>query len=178
MKVTAGKFKGRTLNENTFDHIRPTADMVKQAIFNKLFEKIEGARVLDLFCGTGALGIEAISRGADEVVFVDKDRNSVNLTLSNLKKLNLSPRVLLLDYATALEKLRGEKFDIILLDPPYKSNLYTPALKLIDKYSLLQTDGIIVCEHERGEKIDYSPFVVFDERGYGIKEVTYLTDRL
>lgn len=178
MKVTAGKFKGRTLIENTFNHIRPTADMVKQAIFNKLYEKIEGAKTLDLFCGTGALGIEAISRGAKEVVFVDKDKNSINLTLSNLKKLNLSPRVLHLDYADALAKLRGEKFDLIFIDPPYKSKLYSPALKLIFEYSLLQDDGIIICEHERGEKIDYSPYVVFDERGYGIKEVTYLTDRL
>ncbi len=178
MKVTAGKFKGRTLIENTFEHIRPTADMVKQSIFNKLFEKISGAKVLDLFCGTGALGIEAISRGASEVVFVDKDKNSINLTLSNLKKLNLSPKVLQLDYADAIRKLEGEKFDLILIDPPYKSQLYENALKLIHQYSLLQEDGIIVCEHERGEKIDYSPFSVLDERGYGIKGVTYLTDCL
>ncbi len=178
MKVTSGKFKGRVLNDNPFDHIRPTADMVKQAIFNKLFEKIEGAKALDLFCGTGALGIEAISRGAKEVVFVDKDKNSINLTLSNLKKLNLSPRIIHLDYADALRKLSGEKFDLIFIDPPYKSNLYENAIKLIHQYSLLQQEGIIICEHERNEKIDYSPYLVVDERGYGIKGITYLSDRL
>ncbi len=177
MKVTAGKYKGRVLNENTFEHIRPTADMVKQSIFNKLFEKVNGAKVLDLFCGTGALGIEAISRGARDAVFVDKDKNSIKLTKSNLQKLGLSPSVYLCDYQEALRKMQGEKFDIILLDPPYKAGLYENALKLIEKYDILEDDGVIVCEHERGEKIDYSLYDKADEKQYGIKEVTYLTKK-
>ena len=82
MRVTAGKFKGRILIENKFEHIRPTADMVKQAMFNKLAFVVPEAKVLDLFCGTGALGIEAISRGANEVVFADKDSRSIALTKS------------------------------------------------------------------------------------------------
>ena len=87
MRVTAGKFKGRNLIDNKYEHIRPTADMVKQAIFNKLAFDLPNSRALDLFCGTGALGIEAISRGAREVVFIDKDPRSVALTKANLEKM-------------------------------------------------------------------------------------------
>ncbi len=82
MRVTTGKYRGRKLIENKYDHIRPTADVVKQAVFNKLAFVVLDSRVLDLFCGTGALGIEAISRGASEVVFADKDPRSVALTKS------------------------------------------------------------------------------------------------
>ena len=89
MKVITGKFGGRKLLDNKYEHIRPTADMVKQAVFNKLVDRIIGAKVLDLFCGTGALGIEAISRGAGEVIFVDKDKRSISLTEQNLKNLGI-----------------------------------------------------------------------------------------
>ena len=174
MKVTFGKFGGRKLIDNKYDHIRPTADMVKQAIFNKLAEKIDGARVLDLFCGTGALGIEALSRGADKVIFADKDRRSVEFTRANLKNFNIEARVICADFVDALKLLKGEKFDIILLDPPYKGGLYEKALHSISLNEVLEKGGVIVCEHEKGEKIDFSPFEEFDKRKYGIKEVSYL----
>ena len=94
MKVSSGKFGGRKLAENKFDHIRPTADIVKQAIFNRLTDEVVGAKVLDLFCGTGALGIEALSRGASEVIFVDKDKRSIMLTNTNLKSLNIQAKTI------------------------------------------------------------------------------------
>ena len=174
MKVTSGKFGGRKLIENTFDHIRPTADMVKQAIFNKLEWQVKDAKVLDLFCGTGALGIEAISRGGREVVFVDKDKRSVMLTQNNLKNLNINARVICADFEQALKQLKDGEFDIILLDPPYKAGLYEKALSLILALNVLSDNGIVVCEHERKTQIDFTGFEIVDEKTYGIKEVTYL----
>ncbi len=173
MKVASGIYGGRKLYENTFQHIRPTADIVKQAMFNKLAFKVANARVLDLFCGTGALGIEAISRGAKEVVFVDKDKRSVDLTLKNLKNLKINAKVLLMDYEKALKSLAGQ-FDIIILDPPYMAGLYENCLKIIYELNLLADDGIIVCEHQKDNFDLQSPFTVESQKRYGIKMLTYL----
>ena len=174
LRVTAGKYKGRVLEENKFEHIRPTADMVKQAIFNKINFDLQGAKVLDLFCGTGALGIEAISRGASEVVFADKDVRSISLTIKNLNKLGLTARVLNATYQNAIKRLSGEKFDIIILDPPYKSGLYEDCVKLIYQSDLLNENGIIVCEQNKEDEFDFSPFETIDIKVYGIKKVCYL----
>lgn len=174
MKVTSGKFGGRRLVENTYQHIRPTADMVKQAVFNKLTYLLNGARVLDLFCGTGALGIEALSRGAKEAVFVDMDKRSIALTNTNLKNLNISAEVYCESFESALIKLKGRQFDLILLDPPYKAGLYEKAFKLISEYGCLSENGVIVCEHEKALKPDFSPFECSDQRSYGIKMISYL----
>ena len=177
MRVTAGKFKGRVLEQNKFDHIRPTADMVKQAIFNKIAFLVPGARVLDLFCGTGALGIEALSRGADEVVFVDKDFRSVALTRQNLAKLGVQAQVVKSDYLNALKYFKGlgKTFDIILLDPPYQSGVYQSCLEAICEYQLLEKGGMIVCEQSKDLSFDFSLFNLESEKLYGIKKVVYLT---
>lgn len=174
MKVTAGKYKGRTLKNIPYSHLRPTADMVKQAMFNKLQFRLNGSRVLDLFSGTGALGIEALSRGAAEVVFVDKDRRSMQLIQENLHFVTEKPLLLLLPFEEALLQLKGKQFDIILLDPPYREKLYESALHHIAAYDLLAPEGVIVCEREKDEQFDIEPFVCVDEKKYGIKTLTYL----
>ncbi|MBE7073914.1 MAG: 16S rRNA (guanine(966)-N(2))-methyltransferase RsmD [Clostridiales bacterium] len=176
MKIVAGKYKGKTLIDRPFAHIRPTADMVKQSIFNKLQFELVDARVLDLFCGTGALGVEALSRGAKEVVFADLDVRSVKLAKDNLALIG-SPaeaKVITGDFRQTIAKLQGQKFDIILIDPPYKSGIYEECLSLIDKANLLEDEGIIVCEQENNIEISYEPFCLLDERVYGIKKVAYL----
>ena len=178
MRITAGKFKGRKLIDRPFEHLRPTADMVKQAIFNKLAFVICGARVLDLFCGTGALGIEAVSRGASRVVMSDLNPKSISLTKDNLKNL-ANPKeceVLQGDYKDVLKKLAGKQFDIIILDPPYKSGIYEDCVRRIFDFNLLAPEGIIVCEHNREDKFDFLPFSVESEKFYGIKAVTYLVN--
>lgn len=174
MRITTGKFGGRKLLDNPYEHIRPTADVVKQSIFNRLMDITQNATVLDLFCGTGALGIEALSRGAKEVIFVDKDPRSVKLTQSNLKKLGISAKVYTADFNVALKTLKGRKFDLILLDPPYMSGVYDKALSLIAEYQLLSENGVIVCEHEKSVQINFAPFELDAEKRYGIKIVTYL----
>lgn len=174
MRVDSGKFKGRRLLENKYDHIRPTTDKVKQALFVKLQFFVPGKKVLDLFCGTGAMGIEAISRGAEKVVFVDKDIRSVQMTKDNLKNLGISEKVNKCDAMIFLEKCQ-EQFDLIILDPPYKSGLYEKILNKINEKQLLSQEGIIVCEHASEDIFDFEKFSVFDEKKYGNITLTYLS---
>ena len=171
MRVDSGIFKGRRLLENKFEHIRPTTDKVRQALFTKLQFFLPNKRVLDLFCGTGALGIEALSRGASEVVFVDKDARSASMTRENLKNLGVKAKVIRCDAVKFVESCE-EKFDLIILDPPYKSGIYE---KIVPKlFPLLEEDGIIVCEHDKKDVFNYSPFVIYDEKRYGNTVLTYL----
>ena len=174
MRVDAGLFKGRRLIENKYDHIRPTTDKVKQALFVKLQFFVPDKNVLDLFCGTGAMGIEAISRGARKVVFVDKDARSVQMTKDNLKNLGITNKVTKMDALLFLDKCE-EKFELIILDPPYKSGLYEKVLAKIFERNLLSEEGIIVCEHAQEDDFDYGSFRVFDEKKYGNIKLTYLS---
>ncbi len=147
MRVITGSVKGRKLKTpDTYD-IRPTTDNVKEALFNILQFDIEGRRVLDLFAGTGQLGIECLSRGAAEVTFVDKDRRSTSIVRQNLKTCGLYAEVIQTD---ALEFLnRCGKYDLIFLDPPYDSGLYVPVLQIINSVDILSDGGIIICETRR-----------------------------
>lgn len=174
MRVDSGKYKGRRLVENKYNHIRPTTDKVKQALFTKLQFFVIDSKVLDLFCGTGAMGIEAISRGARKVFFVDKDYRSVEMTKTNLKNLGIDEKVFKSDAITFIEKC-DEVFDLIILDPPYKSGLYEKVLPIIYEKKLLKDDGIIVCEHAQEDSFDYNSFKVVDEKKYGNIKLTYLS---
>ena len=171
MRVDSGIYKGRKLLENKYDHIRPTTDKVKQALFVKLQFFVPNKKVLDLFCGTGAMGIEALSRGAESVLFVDKDYRSCNMTKENLKNLNIDAKVVKCDAVKFVEVCK-ERYDLIILDPPYKSGLYEKVLPKL--YDILNDDGIIVCEHASNDNFDYAPFEVYDEKKYGNITLTYL----
>ncbi|MEO2082565.1 MAG: 16S rRNA (guanine(966)-N(2))-methyltransferase RsmD [Desulfurobacteriaceae bacterium] len=129
MKVTGGKYKGRRIKSmpkrSDTKLLRPTTGRVKESVFSILNNYLEGVKFLDLFAGTGAVGIEALSRGAGKVVFVESDRRFCNLIRENLKSLRVSPEkyeIMCMDYTEALKKLgkRGEKFDFIYADPPYE----------------------------------------------------------
>lgn len=131
---------------------RPTTDRVKESLFNILAPYIAGTNVLDLFSGTGSLGIEALSRGAASAVFVDKSRECVNTIKGNLEHTKLldMAKVMQDDYASALVKLynSGMKFDIILLDPPYNKNFIQDTLKILLKNDIIRNSGIIAAEHD------------------------------
>lgn len=176
MRIVSGKFRAKKLSPPTHD-IRPTLDKVKQALFTKLQFDIEGATVLDLFSGSGALGIEAISRGAKKVVFVDSNTKSVDLTKKNVSSLKLDGATKIeikkSDYLTYLESAK-EKFDIIILDPPYEKGFYLPALETIAKNSLLAEGGVIVCEHLREQPLKQEFFEVVDIKNYGTVTLSYL----
>lgn len=131
---------------------RPTTDRVKESLFNILAPYIEATSVLDLFAGTGSLGIEALSRGADSAMFVDKSRECVNTINENLEhtKFLEKSKVLQDDYSSVIEKLytTGKKFDIILLDPPYNKNFIQDTLNILLKNDIIKDGGIIAAEHD------------------------------
>lgn len=175
MRIISGKYKGTPLLQPNGLKVRPTGDKVKQALFTKLQFMVQGATVLDLFCGSGSLGIEALSKGAEDIVFVDIDKKSISLTKQNLQKINQSAQVFCCDFKTALKTL-NKKFDIILLDPPYKFNLYTECLKLICVNNLLKNTGIIVCESLKQEDIDFPQMLEkTDEKIYGTVKLTFFS---
>ena len=172
MRVISGKYRGKILFSPTTTLVRPTGDKVKQAIFTKLQFFVADKAVLDLFSGSGALGIEALSRGASQVVFVDKNIDSIKLTKKNLKSINCDAKVLHCDYTIALQTL-NQSFDLILLDPPYASGVYENCLELIYKNNLLSDDGVIVCERDRLKPIDSKYFTLTDTKNYGTVSVDY-----
>ncbi len=144
MRVITGSCRGRKLLEPADMSVRPTTDQVKEALFNIIQCEIEGRRVLDLFAGTGQLGIEALSRGAKECVFVDSSRESVKLVKENLRRCELSANVMQCD---ALGYLRGcGKFDLIFLDPPYGTGQDAAAMLAVKEFDILTKGGIMVCE--------------------------------
>lgn len=150
MRVITGTARGRRLKTPDNYDIRPTTDNVKESVFNIIQFDIEGRQVLDLFAGTGQLGIECLSRGAAGAVFVDRDRDAVRIVKDNLKTCGMKATVLQEDSISFLNHCG--KFDVIFIDPPYDSDLYESALKIINLVDILSEGGIIICEARR-EKV-------------------------
>ena len=146
MRVITGTARGRRLKELEGMETRPTTDRVKEGIFNIIQFDIEGRRILDLFAGTGQLGIEALSRGASTAVFVEQRRDAAELVKDNLKITQLSDkgRVVNGEAMSFLSSAR-EKFDIIFVDPPYAANLWESTLSAISRFDILSNHGIIIC---------------------------------
>ena len=147
MRVITGTARGRRLKELQGMETRPTTDKVKESLFSIIQFDIEGRRVLDLFAGTGQLGIEALSRGAEHCTFVDQRSDAVALIKNNLKVTNLAEkgRVIQGDSLGFL-KTCGEKFDVIFLDPPYRADLLERAVEGIAAFDILREHGIMICE--------------------------------
>ena len=144
MRVITGTCRGRRLLEPAGRDVRPTTDQVKEAMFNIIQFDVEGRKVLDLFAGTGQLGIEVLSRGAADCLFVDSARDSVRLVQENLRRCGLTARVLQCDALGILKS--GEKFDLIFLDPPYGSGLEAKAIEAVKEFDILTRGGIMVVE--------------------------------
>ncbi len=167
MRVITGTARGRKLRAPENMDIRPTADNVKEAVFNMIQFDIQGRRVLDLFAGTGQLGIECLSRGAASAVFVDRSPAAAALIRENLDKCGMRAAVFQAD-ALAFLKNCGS-FDIIFVDPPYNSGLYEPVLKTINSVDILSDGGIIICETRRETALPElkAPYKKRREYGYG-----------
>ncbi len=170
MRVISGKARGVTLMPPKGEHTRPTADRVKEALFSIIQFDLPGAKVLDLFGGTGQLGIEALSRGAKHAVFVDCRDDACLLIKNNLKraKLDMYAAVVRSDYLQYLNRCK-EKFDIIILDPPYAEVFLENALKIITEIDILQSGGIIIAERPLGKDLpwDFSGFTRSKDYKYG-----------
>jgi len=156
MRVITGKARGIQLKTPEGMLTRPTSDRVKEALFSIINFDLPGANVLDLFGGTGQLGIEALSRGAESAVFVDAREEACKLIRENLKRTRLEKQgqVIRCDYVEYLKKCR-EQYDIILLDPPYAEIFLENALKQITEIDILQSNGIIVAEHPLGKALPW-----------------------
>lgn len=179
MRVITGKARGRRLATPANNDIRPTTDNVKESIFNIIQFDIEGRRVLDLFAGTGQLGIECLSRGAESAVFVDQSREAVKLVRDNLKTCGLNGTVIQLDALSFLKSCG--KFDLIFIDPPYDSPLYDDVLKTINLVDILSDGGIIICESARERQLPElePPYVLSREYIYGkVKLSKYTKENL
>ncbi len=167
MRVIAGSAKGRQLVCLKGEHTRPTTDRVKENLFNILTPYVSGAQVLDLFAGTGALGIEALSRGAAHCLFVEKDAAAARIVQQNLAAARVEDRSTL-RRADALQVLRGGgQYDLILLDPPYPLGLIPKILEEISRNDLLRQDGIIAAENEGPLPEMAGSLRRVDERRYG-----------
>ena len=152
MRVITGLARGRKLRTLDGNDVRPTTDMVKESMFSIIQFDIEGRSVLDLFSGCGQLGIEAISRGAKEAVFIDKSKQSAAVTLENIKSVGFEDKckVYNKDYAAFLSGC-GQKFDIVFLDPPYSTGILGQALSKLD--NVLKDTSVVICEHPFGEEM-------------------------
>ena len=171
MRIVGGELKGRTLYSFEGDAIRPTPDKVREAIFNILQNRIYGSRFVDLFAGTGAMGIEALSRGAI-VTLNDNDRKSQALIKKNLEKLNVIDRAkLICQDGISFIASGKEQYDIIYIDPPYKAGLNVKAVE--SSINSLADGGIIILESEIPFDTQIEGLKVIDERKYGRVRLTF-----
>ena len=177
MRIIGGKYRSRVLAEFAGEDVRPTSDRAKESLFNILSLKMYGARVLDLFCGSGALGIESLSRGAKEVVFNDFAKDSLAIVKKNLAALKIAvngeeAKLSGADYLVCLESVRGQ-FDLIFIDPPYRFDYGVKALEKIAQRNLLTENGVAVYERDRAFEGEIEGLEKYDERKYGKTYITF-----
>lgn len=181
MRVISGEARGIRLTALKGDNTRPTSDKVKESIYNIINPYIYDARFLDLFSGTGNMGLEAVSRGAEKAVLVEKHRPCFKIIQDNITKTRLGDRVELLksDVYTAIKRLssENEKFDIIFMDPPYSKDLVRPCLEGISNGNLLDDDGIIIIEHDTKDLIEdkIGNLVKYREKKYGNTMISFFS---
>ena len=175
MRVVSGTGGGCKLQPVPGMNTRPTTDRVKENVFNLIQEHVRGAEVLDLFAGTGQLGIEALSRGARHCDFVERDKAAYNIVCKNTQAARVDDRstVHRAEAAAFLSHAPKQGFGIIFLDPPYGGRILENALLQIETFDILSTDGIIICESAVGDRFAHG-FEVVRERRYGATMITVL----
>jgi len=184
MRVISGASKGRRLLTPRRPSIRPTSDRVKESIFNILGEEVQDKVVLDLFAGTGNLGIEALSRGATRAFFVEKGRQALRLIQRNLLQCGMEGRYEILPKdvhrAIGILKQRGESFDLILMDPPYEKGLIQKTLKKLNSEKIYHEDSILIIEHDRREPLPHviAKWSLIRQRRIGDTVVSFLKPTL
>lgn len=155
LRIISGTARGVKINAPDTKNTRPTLDRVKESVFNILMPYINETCVLDLFAGSGNLGIEALSRGANKAVFVDHSPLCIKVISENLKKTKLDDKgtILNMEVSKAIGHLKdkGEKFDIVFMDPPYNMNFLAKTLQMLNDFDIISEDGIVACEHHEDE---------------------------
>ena len=178
MKVISGIYKGRYIEGFNLDGTRPTMERVKESLFATIQDYLEESNILDLFSGSGNLGIEALSEGANYAYLVDSNPKAIKTIKKNIDNFGIeNAKELLMDYKKALKFFLDNniKFDIIFLDPPYQTNYIEESLQLISKYNLLNNNGIVICESDNINRIIYDEkYTCLKEKKYGDKLVVIL----
>ncbi|MBD3184837.1 16S rRNA (guanine(966)-N(2))-methyltransferase RsmD [Candidatus Poribacteria bacterium] len=186
MRIIAGEYKGRRISSVKGADIRYTADRVKKSLFSILRDKVIDARFLDIFAGSGNVGIESISRGASEVTFVDANPVCIKAISQNLAKISLSPNspgITLLKMnmskATAFFNKQNKQFDIIFLDPPYRKGLVKESLNHIFKNNILADNGLLIAEHDVKEDVLESEgnLTLIRQNSYGTKLLSFYSQK-
>lgn len=174
MRIISGKAKGTKLYTLEGNETRPTLDRVKESVFNIIQNEISGSIFLDLFSGSGAIGLEAASRGATKTIMCEKSKDAINIIKRNIEKTHLEKEVILYDgdYENILATKIQEKLDIIYIDPPYKTNYVIKAVQLLIKEQLLKSDSIVIIETDIPEEVltrleQIEQIQVTDIRKYG-----------
>lgn len=178
MRIIAGSARGTKLYTLDGDATRPTLDRVKEPLFSIIQLHVPDAFVLDLFAGSGALSLEALSRGARKAVLCDNSRNAINIIKQNIEKTRFTEEteLLNLDYEKALEKFKMQnlQFDLVFLDPPYKKNYLIKSINAIIDYNLLTNDGIIVAETDEELVLEEIKGNIYDTRQYGRVKLIFI----
>jgi len=182
MRIISGERKGKKLYTLEGTNTRPTLDRVKEALFNIIQFKILDANVLDLFAGSGSLGIETLSRGARQAVFCDHSFEAIRIIKKNIEETRYIEKSTIInkDYILALKEIskKNEKYDIVFLDPPYKSDFGIKAINELIKLDLISEDGIIILETDDESKIknieENEQIKIFDKRKYGSVKLIFI----
>lgn len=178
MRIISGRFGGQQLVGFKADHIRPTTDRMKESLFNKLMNYWEGAKVLDLFSGTGNLGLEALSWGANFTCFVEKNPKSVEIIRENIKKLRVEPELYELrsvDVFAFLQSFKGEPFQVILADPPFGEKLSQELMNILSHSTVWSQESIVVLESSKKDQPEdrYGRLKKYDVRDFGDKVLSF-----
>ena len=176
MKVISGTLKGRTIEGYDIEGTRPTMDRVKESLFATIQEHIKGSIVLDLFAGSGSLGIEAISNGAKLCYFIDNNNEVIKILNKTITNFNIKDksRIILSDWKKFLNESskNNTKFDLIFIDPPYNYDVYEKILTKVSELNLLTENGLIILEHQNLKlKDEYNSLKLYKQKKYGNKSV-------
>ena len=178
VRVISGSARGLKLNTPGDERVRPTTDRVKESMFNIVQDWVYDSQVLDLFAGSGALGIEALSRGASQAVFCDNSLDSIKIIKSNIEKARVADRSQIVsgDFKRCLRDMgaKNQSFDMIFVDPPYYKGLFEEVLDTIRACKILKKDGIVIVEHDAKRTIgQVEGLEVYKEKKYGITMLTF-----
>jgi len=180
LRIIGGDLKGKKLHSVRGPLIRPTADRLRESIFDILFLRVQGAIVLDLFAGSGALGIEALSRGAASAVFIDKHQSALSVIERNIRSCVFDDRTKIIQWNILKNlnciKLTRPAFDLVFMDPPYHRDSIKPALFNLHRSGSLAKEACIIIEHTPSEPVpkDYVEFEIVDQRRYGKTIISFL----
>ena len=181
MRVIAGSARGRSFDAPKGDATRPTPDRVREALFSILYDAVDGARVLDLFAGSGALGFEALSRGAKHVTFIEHHKETADLLRKNAHKLGFTDRceVTHTTAELALRALakRSDRYDLAFLDPPYDAGVLQKSLDMLITASIMADNALVICEHRSSTAPPTAPppYALTDTRAYGEVGLAFYT---